>query len=308
MIRALLVTIFLSSLPAVLASCGKDEHSAVDVGLLSTDVHVAIAQHTLVLPFIALEDYAYRKRSFSLDRKGDSEHALGALNQFLNDSADPKKPFALDGLSVIVRTYGWNDSAMRQRQVCPLLTREWARSVCDNPWAAIQQALPGNPFRLVDLRRLQIDDLRGPAQCIDNGKPRRPLPQSPGEAVMVCEKLVYGGDPDEFHNAVIRIDGDLGALWTVWRHGQNGETAEAMSERQGKAIVAFVQYALGSNEDFPTLHATLCRLRQPGSVDSPKGADCGRAAHPSPSQVGWQRFSAHHSCCRTSYVKHRIRS
>jgi hypothetical protein len=283
MIRALLPTILLSSLLAVLASCEKPENErlAVDVKRLSTDVHVEIAQHSLILPFIALEDYAYRHQSFSLDRKGDREHALSTANKLLRDAADPKHPLAFDSLTVVVRTYGWNDFDTSQRQVCPLLTREWARSVCDNPWAAIQQALPGDRFKLVNLRSFQIDDPRGPAQCIDNGKPRRPLPQSPGEAVMVCEKLIYGGDHDEFHNAVIRIEGDLGALWTVWRHGQNGETTEAMTERQGKAIVVFVQYALGSNEDFPTLHATLCRLRRPGSVDSPKGADCGRGALPS---------------------------
>jgi hypothetical protein len=266
----------LSSLLALLASCGKNERPAVDVGLLSTDVHVSVGQHTLVLPFIALDDYAYRKQSFSLNRQADREHALGALKQFLRDSADPKKPLVLDGLSVVVRTYGWNDADMRQRQVCSLLTREWARSVCDNPWAAIQQALPVNRFRLVDLRSLQIEDSNGPANCRDDGTPRRPLPEKAGEAVMVCRAMVYGGDDDEFHSAVIRIDEHLGALWTVWRYGQYGETAEAMTEREGKAIVAFAQYALGQRESFSALHAQMCRLRRPGSVDGPHGGDCER--------------------------------
>ena len=274
----------------VLASCGEDERieerSAVNVKRLSTDVHVAIAQHNLVLPFIALEDYAYRHQSFSLNRKGDREHALSAADKLMRDAADSKQPLAFDSLSVVVRTYGWNDSDMHQIQMCPLLTREWARSVCDNPWAAIQQALPGDRFRLVDLRHLQIDDPRSPAHCIDNGKPRRALPKKPREAVMICEKLVYGGDPDEFHNAIIRIDGDLGALWTVWRHGQNGETAEAMTERQGKAIIAFVQYALGKREDFPALHATMCRLRRPGSDDGigSRSPGCASAVLPAPSR------------------------
>lgn len=258
----------------------KGKLSAVNVGLLSTDLHVSVAQHTFVLPFVALDDYAYQKQSFSLDRKGDSESTIGALKQFLQDSADPKKPLALDQLSILVRTYGWNDSDMRQRQICSLLTRQWARTVCDNPWAAIQQALPSNSFKLVDLRRLQIDDPQGSAHCIDNRKPRRPLPQSSGVAVMVCEKLVYGGDPDKFHTSVIRIDGDLGVLWTVWRHGQNGETAEAMTEREGKALVAFLQYALGESEDFSKLHADMCRLRRPNSVDNPHGPDCGRTGLP----------------------------
>lgn len=268
----------------VLASCEKDERSAVNVGRLATDTHVAIAQHTLVLPFIALEDYAYRHQSFSLNRKGDSERALSAADKLLRDSADPKNPLALDALSIVVETYGWNDADMRQRQMCPLLTREWTRSVCDNPWAAIQQALPANRFRLVDLSRLQIGDSHSPAQCVVDGMPYRTLPQKPGEVVMVCKAHVYGGDDDEFHHAVVRINGNLGALWTVWRHGQNGETAEDMAEREGKAIVAFVQYGLGSSEDFPALHATMCDLRRPGSVDNPHGADCTNTELPAPTR------------------------
>lgn len=276
MIRALL----LSSLLAALTSCEKpeSERSAVDVKRLSTDVHVEIAQHFLILPFIALEDYAYRHQSFSLNRKGDREYARDAANELLRNAADPKHPLAFDSLSIVVRTYGWNDFDTSQRQMCPLLTREWSRSVCDNPWAAIQQALPGDRFRLVDLRHLQIDDPRRPGQCFNNGKPHQPLPQRPGEAVMVCEASNFEGNKKRFHTAVVRIDGDLGALWTVW---QNDETAEAKTEREGKAIVAFVQNALGESEDFAALHSTMCRLRRPGSLDSPKGADCERAALPS---------------------------
>lgn len=246
----------------------------VDVTLLSTDVHVSVAQHTLVLPFIALEDIAYRQQSFSLDHKGDIARAKKARSDLLRESADPKHPMVFDDLSITVRAYGWNDADMRQIQMCSLLTRAWARSVCDNPWAAILQALPPNRFRLVDLRRLQVGGTNDRVNCIDNGKPRRELPKEVGEAVMVCEAQVYGGDSDEFHSAVVRIDGDLGALWTVWRHDQNGETAEAMTEREGKAIAAFVKYGLGESEDFPKLHASLCRLRRPGSVDAPSGPDC----------------------------------
>lgn len=274
----------------IFASCGEDERteerSAVDVKRLSTDVHVAIAQHNLVLPFIALEDYAYQHQSFSLNRKGDREHALSEADKLLSDTADFKHPLAFDSLSIVVRTYGWNDSDMHQIQMCPLLTREWARSVCDNPWAAIQQALPGDRFRLVDLRRLQIDDPHRLGQCVNNGKPRRTLPQSPGEAVMVCEASDYDGNKNRFHSAVVRIDGNLGALWTVWQYGKNDETAEAMTEREGKAIVAFVQNALGESEDFPALHATMCRLRRPGSNEGidPRSPGCASAVLPGPSR------------------------
>lgn len=241
--------------------------------LLSTDVHVSVAQHALILPFIALDDYAYRKQSFSLSRRRDSERAKSALEEFLRESADPQAPLVLDGVSVVVRTYGWNDGDLHQREMCPMLTREWARSVCDNPWAAIRQALPYNSFRLVDLSRLQVGDSRNP-DCHDRN-PHHPLPQKIGQATIVCSL-----DNDHFYHAVVRIDGNLGALWTVWGNGQYGETAEAMTKREGKAIVAFVQYSLGESEDFRQIHSVMCQLRRPGSVDAPDGADCGRAAQP----------------------------
>lgn len=275
--RALLISILLSGLSAVLTSCGKAELPAPNVGLLSTDVHVSVAQHTLSLPFIALEDYAYGKQSFSLDRRGDSERAKSALEKFLHESVDPKRPLVLDDLAVGIQTYGWTGEDMRHRQMCPMLTREWAQSVCDNPWAAVRQALPGQ-FRLVDLSRLQVGDPRGPANCRGNGQPHQPLPQKRGGAVMICTAMVFGGRDDQYHHAVVRIDGDLGALWMVWRYGQNGETAEAMAEREGKAIITFVQSSLGRSEDFRKLHSVMCQLRRPGSVDGPKGADCGPAA------------------------------
>jgi len=277
MIRAVFLSILLL---VVLSSCGENVGSSVDVKLLSTDIHISVAQHPLVLPFIALDDYADRKQSFSLNRNGDHESAKVALNQFLHDSANPQKPLVLDSLSVALRTYGWNDADMSQSQVCPLLTREWARSICDNPWAAIHQALPRNGFRLMDLGRLRVGDPRGPANCRDDGNPRRPLPQKVGDALIVCAAMVYGGHDDQYHQAVVRIDGDLGALWTVSRYGQNGETVQAMTEREGKAIVAFVQYALGQSESFSALHADVCRLRRPGSLDHPHGADCERVAQP----------------------------
>lgn len=277
MIRALLLSVLLSSLPAVLTSCGKDGHPAPNAGLLATDIHVSVAQHTLVLPFIALNDYAYRKHSFSLNPKGDGERNQTALKQLLYDSADPKTPLVLDGVSVVVGTYGWNHSDMHRRQICSMLTREWAKSVCDNPWAATQQALPSGGFRLMDMSRLQVGNPRGHANCRDDGQPHKPLPQEMGEAAIVCTAMVYGGRDDQFHHAVVRIDGNLGALWMVWRYGQNGETAEAMTQREGKAITAFVQYSLGKSEDFRKLHSAMCQLRRPGSDDSPKGADCGLA-------------------------------
>jgi hypothetical protein len=260
---------------SVLVSCEKDEgRSDVDWGFLASDVHVAIAQRPLVLPFFALKDFALGRLSYSLDRKGDRKRDRDAVDKLLRDSADPNHPVAFDSLSIAMNT--------SRVPLCTLLSREWARFVCANPGASIEEALPSNNFSFVDLSRLQVEDPRSPLQCLDDGKPRQALPQRPGDAVVVCATRVWGGDVDQFHSALVRIDGDLGANWTVWRYGHNGETLEAMTEREGKAIIAFVQYALGPSEDFPALHAALCLLRRPRAPDDLRGTDCGKAALPLP--------------------------
>ncbi|WP_146055958.1 hypothetical protein [Bosea psychrotolerans] len=235
---------------------------------------MAIGEHALVLPFVALENYAYRGASFALDRAGDGKRVNEAVSKLLRDTADPRHPSEMNELSVAVRTYGWNDADMRQRFVCPQLTREWARSVCDNPWAATQQALPINRFKFVDLRRLQDVGTDGPFNCTKESEPLRLLPKTLGEVTIVCRAVVHPMPGNDFHQAVVRVGEHLGAVWMVWGYGQNGESAEAMAHREGRAIVALVQHALGTSENFPALQEAMCRLRRPGSVNSPKGTDC----------------------------------
>jgi len=82
--------------------------------------------------------------------------------------------------------------------------------------------------------------------------------------MIMCPALVFGGDEDEFHTAVLRIDGNLGAVWTVWRGGRNGESAEAMAEREGRAIKLFVETALGEHEDYLKLQQGMADLLPPG--------------------------------------------
>lgn len=270
MLRALLT----ASVLVVAVNCSADDALDASLKRLATDIHVAIGQHALVIPFVALENYAYRGASFSFDRVGDRNRANEAVQKFLDDTANPQHPLEMNELSVVVRTYGWNDFDMRQRALCQQLTRGWARSVCDNPWAATEQALPVNRFKLADLRRLPDADTDRLFNCVGGSETVRLLPKAPGEAAIVCRTVVYPMSGNIFHRAAVRIDGHLGAVWTVWGHGQNGESAEAMARREGQAIVAFVRYALGTSENFPMLQEVMCRLRRPGSLDHPKGPDC----------------------------------
>lgn len=141
---------------AVVGGCGdaSQERAKPDVQRLASEVHIKIAGEPISLPWIALDDYAYTKQSFSLHRSRDNELESKRREAFREETSNPASAPALDSLSIVVRTYGWNDSDMRQRAMCPLLKKQWSRSVCDNPWAAVQQALPVNRFALVDLEKL----------------------------------------------------------------------------------------------------------------------------------------------------------
>lgn len=246
-------------------SCVEKSRPAVDAKLLSTDMYLSVAKNTFVFPFLALGNYAYRGPSFSLNRARDNEQKKAAIEHLLKNSADQNQPFTLDRLTVTVRNYNYH--------ACSLLTREWARSVCYNPWSPIRQALPENRFTLIDLKKWTTNSSQGP-RCANHDKPPQQLPIETMSTILLCSAEVAGGDEDEFHIAVVRINGDLGAIWTVWRFGPNGETAEAMSEREGKAIVSFVRYALGPVENYSALLEDLCRLRRPGSINGTKGATC----------------------------------
>ena len=249
--------------------CGQEaqERPAPDIQLLASDVHLEIADHRITLPWVALEDYAYAPQSFSLDRGSDRERREARAEGFQKATKDAANPAQVDSIKVVVRTYGWNDADMRQRAMCPLLTKEWSRSVCDNPWAAIQQALPGDRFTLVDLATLEPT---GPtANCTEASAPHASSIEVGAEASLLCDFDIYSSSETHFYTAVIQISDNLGAVWAVWESQDSGETATEQAIREGKAIQALVRYGLGETESFFELHREVCQLRRPNSSDGP---------------------------------------
>jgi hypothetical protein len=260
----------------VLSACQQANDAPRNYKLLATDVHVSVADHQLILPFIALPDYG-AQQSFSLNREQDATNRAYAIAELMHDASNPAKPKSFDRLSVKIGTYGWNDGDMQQRKICSMLTREWARSVCDNPWAVVQQSLP-NWFELVDLSRVRFvsPEPRVP-RCARNGAPLRPFPTRPGEAVLLCEQEIYGRHSYQSFVAVVRIHGNLGVAWSVSDGGESGENAEARAAREGKAIIEFVRLGIGVDEDFPKFYKSACELRAPKSMPGLHHLDCGDA-------------------------------
>ena len=161
---------------------------------------------------------------------------------------------------------------MRQRAMCPLLTKQWSRSVCDNPWAAIQQALPGDRFALVDLDKLQPGD--DPANCTEASAKLVSSIKKNSTASLLCDFDIYSSGDTRFYTAIVQISGNLGAVWAVWERTQSKESAAEQAAREGKAIVALARYGLGAKEDFNKLHDIVCQLRRPGAADGPEGSEC----------------------------------
>lgn len=262
------------SLLICLTASGCSKRQKFDVDLLASDVHVTIAGQSITLPWIALEDYAYTPQSFSLDRTGDRERERKQRERFRASTSNPATAPALDSLTVVVRTFGWNDSDSRQRAMCPLLTKQWSRSVCDNPWAAVQQALPVNRFNLVDLSKLEL--LKHPTNCTESSaKLISSIKRSP-TAFLLCDFDINGGGNTRYYTAIVQISGNLGAVWAVWESAEAKEPAAEQAIREGKAIIALVRYGLNAKEDFPRLHRIACELRRPDAADGPKGSDCSK--------------------------------
>ena len=265
--RALLTS--LTALCGLTSACADQPSPPLPVERLATNVHVEIGRAKLELPFIAVESATDVPMNFSLDRGGNRDRHSQAADAVIEASSDPHHPLELSHLTIVVGTYGWNDSDMGQRAMCPLLTRSWSRSVCDDPWAPLQWALPLNRFTLVDL---ESEAIRRLTNCKDDHAFSGAMPQIEGRPYLVCKAAVVGSD--DFHQVIMRIRGSLGAAWLVWGGGQNGETAENMAGREGEAILAFVRFGIGGDEDFERLHAEACRHRRPAFLEGPDRSRC----------------------------------
>jgi hypothetical protein len=272
MIRASMLLFVL----ALSASCSKHHrHSEADVDFLASDAHVIVGETALVVPFIALTDYVSQKPSFSLNRRGERLSARRRLDDFRAVASTARTAPVLDKVEIRIRTYGWDDSDSSMRRICARLIRSWSRSLCDNPWAPLRQAMPENAFDLADTRRFAAFDHYGTVGGENQGDQLRAMRLAAGRVSVVCDRTVR--TETRFCTAALLVAPRLAAIWTVW-DGRD-ETAIRQAEREGRAIALFVRAALGPTEDFPALFAVACGLRRPGHKDGPSGDLCRGPPH-----------------------------
>jgi hypothetical protein len=267
---------------AVLTACSPSpkRHSDADIAFLASDANVVIGDVPLVIPFVALTGFVAAKPSFSFDRQRERQAAEERLEAFRKAASSQETAPAIDKLEVTMRTCGWDDFDMSVIRICSRLTRQWSRSVCDDPWAPLQQAMPTghNQFFLVDVRKLDAFQNHwtvGGERVSDQLNEMR---LKRGEASVVCD--TKPSSKTTFCTAAVAIKQHLAAVWTVWDDPK--ETYSRQAKREGDAITAFVLNALGSVENFPTLMSAACGLKKPGAPTGPDGDRCHTPAIPHP--------------------------
>ncbi|AJA11129.1 hypothetical protein SKP52_21330 [Sphingopyxis fribergensis] len=244
MIAALAVTLLLTG-------CSDSEYgrklSRADVEELAREMRVTVGEVPLVFPRVALH------------------------------GRDEAKPFPAPGakldrieFGIGIGTYGWSDFESEIRKICPLLARHWVASVCDDPGAPIEQAMPINSFYLMDRDALALFDNHATVGGENMGDQLRTMRFEVGRTEIQCDRE----EPAETRlcSAAKPISRQLIAVWTVW-DGER-ETAPMMAEREGKAIAAFVRYAIAPEEDFDRLLPAMCELQRPDAKEGPNGDPC----------------------------------
>ncbi|NWK79199.1 hypothetical protein [Aquitalea sp. LB_tupeE] len=232
-----------------------------------------VADHTLVLPRVAVRNPGAGGQRFSLATNTAEDVAADAARQRLRDASAPAAALELPRLNILIQHYGWEEYIPQSQAFCSQLRRQWSRALCNNASPALIQALSNNEFSL--LAWPLAPEVRASvwgANCLPAGQALPDLPVD-GQAIILCRLSSSSKENPLFH-AVVRIDESLAATWVVWPEAKTGETAAAKAQREGQAMIALVQLGLGPEEDFARLHQRMCQLQRPAAKGSSDRPDC----------------------------------
>jgi len=238
---------------------GRGPASEATINTLASYAYIVVGDVELVLPYVSLPEIAFRSDSFSLDSRD-----AGAQDRFqdFRDMANNEQTAPIiDKVKVSIHPFGWNDFDASYSRICPRLDRDWSKAVCNNNDSPIIQSLPRNGFYLFDSTKLASFD----RHISGDGRPLSERLHSMtfhnGRVVLNCDGS--GASSGSFCVAAIGIERNLAATWTVWTDLQTGETAGQMAEREGKAIVAFVEDGASVTENYAALLLVACDAVRP---------------------------------------------
>lgn len=255
-----------------LSACSPErppEYTEAEIEFLASNAHVIVGGVALTAPYVALSDMIGQKQTFSLDKQRDRKRARERLEEFRKLADHAETAPVVDKLEIGISTYGWDDFRPGKIGICARLSRQWAKSLCNDPWAPLDRALPGS-FYLADARRFDTFRNHFTVNMESRADQLGQMRLERGKPSLVCDK-----EPSmttTFCTAAILLDDHLVAVWTAF--GTARETSKQRSDREGKAIEIFVSKALREREDFPSLFAAACSLRDPLKSTGLRGDAC----------------------------------
>lgn len=231
---------WLCSMAGILLLLGCSEKTAdIDPVSMAQDVRVEIGDQSFILPRVAI------RRSWRGGKQGYVE----------------TPPF--DGFEVSINVYGSTGELSQSRQICPLLTRRWSRSICESAYTPLYQSLPRH-FALLRPEALSVyrhTHFAGIDQTKYDVVSKIHFKQE--RASRSCSTPDPSGH--RFCSAGVGLKNGLIAVWDA---GENpGDDA-----RIAQIVQNFVEKAIGPTESFETLEREAVRLRDPRAscfVDQP---------------------------------------
>lgn len=210
--------------------------------LLARDGHYEIGGERLVLPIIAT---SYPRKTFDLARyRGKHISFEEFKKRFYEETRGPKAPKSVQSLQISLRYAAAYGKARGSRELCPLLTREWARHIC-------RSIRPGQltnaPFKFALYERAFASEALSGHWTVGNERRSDQIAGmmfAPGVPEIGCDKA------SKFCTAGMAITPRLVAVWSVWPTDDPPESALDMARRQGQAILQLVRHGFGENERF----------------------------------------------------------
>ncbi|HVI28154.1 hypothetical protein [Hansschlegelia sp.] len=240
------------------AACSPSVSTDEYLKILSSDAYVVVGDMPLVAPIAALPETWPRIEPFTFEPAPSPEGELPRFEAFRKASAGPETAPRFDQLKIVIRAYGSKINAPSDA-LCSRMTREWSRSVCDDPANLLTQTLPpSGSFYLVDDRRLENFrnfGLGGRETMFDQLKT---MDLSTGATGIVCDRTPTGRN--QSCTAAKSIKGHLAAVWRFSNAATGADAEEA--RRQGEAIAAFALHGLARTENYPALREMIRKIRE----------------------------------------------
>ncbi|CAN7660034.1 hypothetical protein [Rhizobium sp. LjRoot254] len=259
-----------------LSACSPERpppYTDAEIEFLATDAHVIVGGVALTAPYVALSDFVGQKQTFSFDKQGDRKRAKERLEEFRKLADHAETAPVLDKLEIGIGTYGWDDFRPGKIGLCARLSRQWSKSLCDDPWAPLERALPGS-FYLVDAGRFDAFKSHFTVNFERKSDQLGQMHLERGKPSLVCDKKP--SSTTTFCTAALLLDEHLVAVWTAF--GTARETSKQRSDREGRAIAEFVSKALRDRENFSSLFAAACSLRDPLKSTGLRGDPCAKTS------------------------------